>query len=548
MPRQLHPAFASLTPRRAGLSVLALAVGLALTGCASQNKNADAQMPNGVIGPKTLNVADAAMAGGDPSMALSVSQSILTDDPNNTDALVHEGTAYYALGRCPAAIASYQQALKADPKSVDAQIGIGRCLLKTDPAQAEAAFVAATQMDPGNAAAFADLGIARDLQGNFPGAAQAYQQSLSIDAGNNATTVNYGLSLALSGHGPEALQYLGPLATGPDATPKIRQDYAAALIAAGRTDDARQVLAIDMPPDKVNQAVAGFQQVMAANLAIPMAAAPPPAPTASAVPMPAVSAAPLPQSSAAPVPLMPAPNPAATAMEAPPVAPAPPSPVAAVAPPPAAPPPVPAPAAQPAMAAAPKPAPVPPPAPKPPVQTASAAVPAPAAKPAPAPTPASAAEKSAAVAPPPALAPEPAPEKTAAAAPAPAPSPKPAAPVPGPAEVAAITPASAAPAAMPKPAPLPAVSPAPVVSSGSGAAAVQIAALNSAAAAQEEWHKVSTQAPALFAGKSPEISKVEVGGATYYRLRVGGFASHEDAAQFCSQLTAAGGPCMPANF
>ena len=94
--------------RGARLSCLALAVALALSGCASQGGNdgnaAANTAPTGTIGPNTLNVADAAIAGGDPSMALSVSQSILSNDPNNVDALVHEGDAYYALGRCPAAV------------------------------------------------------------------------------------------------------------------------------------------------------------------------------------------------------------------------------------------------------------------------------------------------------------------------------------------------------------------------------------------------------------------------------------------------------------
>ncbi len=79
-------------------------------------------------------------------------------------------------------------------------------------------------------------------------------------------------------------------------------------------------------------------------------------------------------------------------------------------------------------------------------------------------------------------------------------------------------------------------------------AAVQIAALNSEDAAHAEWRKVSAAAPGLFAGKSPDISKVEVGGQTYYRLRVSGFANNQDASQFCSEITAAHGTCMPANF
>jgi Flp pilus assembly protein TadD len=563
MQRQYYRADLLPARRRAGLSFVALAVSLAMTGCSSTTNATSQNGTNGSIGPNTLNVADAALAGGDAQMALSVSQSILEQDPNNVDALVHEGDAYYALGRCPASVSSYKQALKYDPKSSAAQIGLGRCLLKYDPVQAAAAFTAATQDDPGNAAAFANLGIALDLQGNFAGAASAYQQSLTIDAGSTPTTVNYGLSLALSGQGEQALQYLGPIATGPGATPKIRQDYAVALIAVGRNDDARQVLSIDLTPDKVNQTMAAFQSLISQNVANP-APPPPPAPTDMAVPTAPVAAAPIPQASAAPMPLAPvasavpvaAPVAAPVAMETAPPPPAPP-PVAVAQP--AAPAPEMAQAAMPAPAkpiVQPKPvvaAPMPKPAPT--VATAQPEV-APAASAA---TTGAPAKLDVAAATQPAPMPKPAPAVTAqpeikpaamAAAPA-----KPAATVPSPAEVAAITPVPVASPASPQPVsdeapPPPAASETATSSATSSAngAAVQIAALNTSAAAQTEWQKVSALAPALFAGKEPQISKVEVGGATYYRLRVGGFASQDEAAQFCSHLTAAGSPCMPANF
>ena len=117
--------------------------------------------------------------------------------------------------------------------------------------------------DPGNAAALNDLGIARDLQGNFAGAVLPYQQALLAQPGSIATEVNLGLSFALSGNGQAALQYLGPLAAGPNATAKIRENYAAALIASGRNAQARQVLSIDLAPDQVDSAMAGFTAVVA---------------------------------------------------------------------------------------------------------------------------------------------------------------------------------------------------------------------------------------------------------------------------------------------
>jgi Flp pilus assembly protein TadD len=249
-----------------------------LAGCSALGGGQTAQLGTGSgMGPSTgvMNVADAAIAGGDPQMALKVSQSVLANDPKNLDALYHEGQAYYAINRCMDAIAVYKVALTVDPKSSPAQLGIGRCLLKVNAAQAEAAFAAAVADDPGNAAALNDLGIARDLQGNHAGAVQPYQQALLIDPGNLGTEVNIGMSLALSGNGQEALQYLGPLATSPQATPKIREDYAAALVAANRQDEAKQVLSIDLPPDQIGPLINDFAAAISVGQ---LAASTPPAP------------------------------------------------------------------------------------------------------------------------------------------------------------------------------------------------------------------------------------------------------------------------------
>jgi Flp pilus assembly protein TadD len=271
-----------------------------LAGCTPVGQPASGPAPV-AIGPDTLNVADAAIAGGDPDMALSVSESVLATDPHNVEALVHEGDAYYALDRCIPAEAAYTLALQYDPKSTASEVGMGRCLLKTNPQAAEAALERAVQDDPGNAAAFNDLGIARDLQGNFAGAVQPYQQALVNDPALTAAEVNLGLSLALSGNGAEALQYLGPLATGQTATPKIREDYAAALVASGRDDEARQVLSVDLPPDQVNSALDGFAAVIAGSQSpLPPPGAAQAVTTAPASPVPpaglAVTAAPLPGS------------------------------------------------------------------------------------------------------------------------------------------------------------------------------------------------------------------------------------------------------------
>jgi len=285
--------------------LLCLSLAAMTAGCMPQQQQTP-QLVSSTPQPDELNVADAAIAGGDPSMALSVSQSVLKDNPGDVDALVHEGDAYYALNRCPASEAAYQLALSHDPSSAAAETGLGRCLIKTDPAAAEQALELAVKDDPGNAAALNDLGIARDLQGNFAGAVDPYRKALLAEPGMTAAEVNLGLSLALSGNGAEALQYLGPLATGPGANAKTREDYAAALVAVGRIDEARQVLSIDLPTDQVNAALEGFQAVIA-NLQPPLVdqSAPPPPPTTPQVTTSTVESTQLTPAPAAPPPAAP---------------------------------------------------------------------------------------------------------------------------------------------------------------------------------------------------------------------------------------------------
>jgi Flp pilus assembly protein TadD len=312
---------------KTGVALATIAAVLTLSACSKTGQTSsnpdttattDEAQAKASITPDTLNVADAAIASGNPAMALSVSQSVLQADPNNIDALVHEGNAYYALNRCEPAMAAYKLALQNDPHASQAETGLGRCLMRTDPAQAIIVLQAAVADDPGNAAALNDLGIAYDLTGNFAAAVDPYHKALLADPSMTAVEVNLGLSLALSGNGQEALQYLGPLATGQDATPKIRENYALALVSVGQIEQARDVLAIDLPPDQAQRALAGYQALIAASIT-PPPTPPAPAPTVETVSTPPVSAAPIeaaapvsaPQPMSAPVPLTPAATPVA---------------------------------------------------------------------------------------------------------------------------------------------------------------------------------------------------------------------------------------------
>lgn len=77
-----------------------------------------------------------------------------------------------------------------------------------------------------------------------------------------------------------------------------------------------------------------------------------------------------------------------------------------------------------------------------------------------------------------------------------------------------------------------------------GTALAQIGSYDTEARAKLEWDKVATQYGALMEGKNRVIQAAESGGQTFYRLRVAGFASKDEARRFCAALQT-GGQCVP---
>ncbi|TKW68113.1 MAG: SPOR domain-containing protein [Paracoccus denitrificans] len=92
----------------------------------------------------------------------------------------------------------------------------------------------------------------------------------------------------------------------------------------------------------------------------------------------------------------------------------------------------------------------------------------------------------------------------------------------------------------------PEAAPVEQASVASGSPLVQIGAFDSDAIANGEWGRISGRFSSLFAGKQPVVQSTERNGRTFYRLRVAGFESRDDARRFCAALIAEGTDCYPA--
>jgi len=209
-----------------------IALILSLAGCTGLRQQNAGRIPS-------LRVADAALVGGAPEVALRIADLTLARDSRNAEALIAKGDALYAMGLREEARPAYRQAVDLDPKLGPAQMGLGRTLVQSDPTAAEAAFLAAVSARPDDSAALNDLGIARDLLGRHNEAQEAYRSALVIAPGAADVKVNLGLSLALTGNRGAAVEVLREAAAAPAVAQSRGKELAAALALAGDNASAQ---------------------------------------------------------------------------------------------------------------------------------------------------------------------------------------------------------------------------------------------------------------------------------------------------------------------
>jgi Flp pilus assembly protein TadD len=231
-------------PRRRGRTQALVMMALALGACSNSRPAANAHREI------SLRVADAALASGVPELALRVADLAIAKDPRDPHAQIARGDALYAMGQRDMARTSYRAALAIDPTMVGGQVGLGRTLVQSDPRAAEAAFVAALAYEPDNVIALNNLGVSRDMQGRNAEAQDAYRHALTVSPESTDVQVNLGMSLALSGHAGEAVPLLRGIAADPGAAQAWRKELVAALSVAGDARWAHQTLDTgSAPPD-----------------------------------------------------------------------------------------------------------------------------------------------------------------------------------------------------------------------------------------------------------------------------------------------------------
>ncbi|NND60849.1 MAG: hypothetical protein HKN49_11340, partial [Gammaproteobacteria bacterium] len=132
--------------------------------------------------------------------ATALLQQALSDNPNDTDALIASARMSQASGQVEESLAFARRAVASDSDNLAALVVCAELEHGNGfAAQAETLFERARGLAPQNSALAFNVGLTRYAQADFAGAAKAYQQALALDPGNDDARRNGIMALAGSG-------------------------------------------------------------------------------------------------------------------------------------------------------------------------------------------------------------------------------------------------------------------------------------------------------------------------------------------------------------
>ncbi len=154
-------------------------------------------------------------------------------------------------GKADAAVGFAEAAVALRPQVADYRIVLGQSYLKAGRfTSARDAFGDALTLSPDNGKAALNLSLAQIATGDWDGA----RKTLAAHAETIAPS-DRGLAMALAGDPSGAVEVLVGAVRAPGADAKVRQNLALALALAGRWQEARAMIALDVAPAEVDQRI-----------------------------------------------------------------------------------------------------------------------------------------------------------------------------------------------------------------------------------------------------------------------------------------------------
>jgi Flp pilus assembly protein TadD len=194
------------------LRLLPLALCLALLACAPMRDEAGpSRSTTSLTADEKLRVAEAAEAGGDGDLALSMYLAAAQSAPSDVPLQLRCADALARHGQYLRARQLLAERLRANPGQVDLTKGLALIyLVSGDPEHASGLLDRILAVKPDDPAALTDKGIALDLLRRHGDAQTLYRQALKISPHDPAINNDLALSMMLEGRVREAQEVLEP--------------------------------------------------------------------------------------------------------------------------------------------------------------------------------------------------------------------------------------------------------------------------------------------------------------------------------------------------
>jgi Flp pilus assembly protein TadD len=190
-----------------------------------------------------LQVAEAAEAGGDNELAISMYTQAAASEPGNVALQLRCADALARAGKVMEARQILAERLGASRGQPDLTRALALIdLVAGKPAQAIAGLDQVLAATPGDPRALVDKAVALDLQGQHAAAQAIYQRVLAASPDDAATRNNLAVSLMLEGRTRQALETLAPMQDAVGAPQRLKMNLGILYAATGNVERSRQLL------------------------------------------------------------------------------------------------------------------------------------------------------------------------------------------------------------------------------------------------------------------------------------------------------------------
>jgi Flp pilus assembly protein TadD len=211
--------------------------------------------------------ADAARKAGQFDVAVPLYGRALEANPHGMEAKLGLGESYLSLGANDEAAAQFRDVIAKRSGDAVARRGLAAALLSMgQPTLAQAQLDAALAADPKDYRALNEMGVALDMQGRHQEAQAKYREAIALAPDYTPVRSNFGLSLAITDQATDAVAQLQPVATGPHADMRDRQNLAFAYAMAGDPTNALLVSRRDLSEPAAQQQLSYYLRLKAMSV------------------------------------------------------------------------------------------------------------------------------------------------------------------------------------------------------------------------------------------------------------------------------------------